>query len=33
VTQEVVKKAVIDIDQLTDLQVKNAAAEMTTFYY
>jgi ferritin-like protein len=33
VTREMVEKAGIEVDQLIDLLVKNAAAELTTFYY
>jgi len=33
VAQEMVKKAGIDIDKLLDMLVKNAAAELTTYYY
>jgi len=33
VSQEMVRKAGVDIDQLVDLLVKNAAAELTTYYY
>jgi len=33
VAQEMVKKAGVDLDQLVELLVKNAAAELTTFYY
>jgi len=33
VTREMVEKAGIDVEQLIDLLVKNAAAELTTFYY
>ena len=33
VTREMVVKAGIDVDQLIELLVKNAAAELTTFYY
>jgi len=33
VAQEMVKKAGIDLDQLVELLIKNAAAELTTFYY
>ncbi len=33
VAQEMVKKAGINIKQLVDLLVKNAAAELTTYYY
>ncbi|MFX1297194.1 MAG: DNA protection during starvation protein [Promethearchaeota archaeon] len=33
VAREVVEKAGIDIDKLLDLLVKNAAAELTTYYY
>lgn len=33
VAREMVVKAGVDIDQLLDLLVKNAAAELTTFYY
>lgn len=33
VTREMVVKAGVDVDQLLDLLVKNAAAELTTFYY
>ena len=33
VTREMVENAGIDVDQLLELLVKNAAAELTTFYY
>ena len=33
VAREMVKKAGVNIDQLIELLVKNAAAELTTFYY
>ena len=33
VAREVVDKAGVDIDQLLDLLVRNAAAELTTYYY
>jgi ferritin-like protein len=33
VTREVVEKSGIKVDHLIDLLVKNAAAELTTFYY
>jgi ferritin-like protein len=33
VTRQVVEKTGIDVDELLDLLVKNAAAELTTFYY
>jgi len=33
VTREMVEKAGIDVEHLIDLLVKNAAAELTTFYY
>lgn len=33
VTREMVEKTGIDVDQLVELLVKNAAAELTTFYY
>ncbi|MHA2016545.1 MAG: DNA protection during starvation protein [Candidatus Thorarchaeota archaeon] len=33
VTREVVEKAGIDVDELVELLVKNAAAELTTYYY
>jgi len=33
VTREMVEKTGIDIDELLSLLVKNAAAELTTFYY
>jgi hypothetical protein len=33
VAREMVEKAGIDVDHLVDLLVKNAAAELTTFYY
>jgi ferritin-like protein len=33
VTREIVEKSGINVDQLVDLLVKNAAAELTTFYY
>jgi ferritin-like protein len=33
VAQEMVRKAGIDIDKLLDLLVRNASAELTTFYY
>lgn len=33
VAQEMVKKAGIDLDKLLDLLVKNASAELTTYYY
>ncbi|MHA1827160.1 MAG: DNA protection during starvation protein [Candidatus Heimdallarchaeaceae archaeon] len=33
VSREVVEKAGIDVDKLLDLLIKNAAAELTTYYY
>jgi ferritin-like protein len=33
VTRQVVEKAGVNVDQLVDLLVKNAAAELTTYYY
>ncbi|MCE5298027.1 MAG: DNA protection protein DPS [Methanoregulaceae archaeon] len=33
VSQEMVKKAGVNIDELIDLLVKNAGAELTTYYY
>ncbi len=33
VTIDVVKKAGIDVDKLLDMLVKNASAELTTYYY
>ena len=33
VAQEMVKKAGVNLDQLVELLVKNAAAELTTYYY
>jgi ferritin-like protein len=33
VAREVVEKAGVNVDQLVELLVKNAAAELTTFYY
>ena len=33
VAREMVKNAGVDVDQLVDLLVKNASAELTTFYY
>jgi len=33
VTREMVEKAGINVDQLVELLVKNAAAELTTYYY
>ena len=33
VTREVVERAGVDVDRLVDLLVRNAAAELTTFYY
>ena len=33
VAREVVQKAGVDVDKLVDLLVKNAAAELTTYYY
>jgi ferritin-like protein len=33
VTREMVEKAGVDVDHLVGLLVKNAAAELTTFYY
>lgn len=33
VTQEIVAKSGINVDELVNLLVKNAAAELTTFYY
>ncbi|WOF16750.1 DNA protection protein DPS [Methanoplanus sp. FWC-SCC4] len=33
VTRQMVEKAGVDVDKLVDLLVKNAAAELTTFYY
>jgi len=33
VTREMVERSGIDVDQLVELLVKNAAAELTTYYY
>lgn len=33
VAREVVERAGVDVDQLVELLVKNAAAELTTYYY
>jgi ferritin-like protein len=33
VTREMVEKLGVNVDQLVELLVKNAAAELTTFYY
>lgn len=33
VAQEMVKKAGVDLDKLVDKLIKNASAELTTFYY
>src|SRR6266700_3886206 len=33
VAREVVQKAGVDVDKLLDLLVRNASAELTTFYY
>ena len=33
VAREMVVKAGVNVDQLLDLLVRNAAAELTTFYY
>ena len=33
VTREMVEKSGINVNQLVDLLVRNAAAELTTFYY
>ena len=33
VAREMVEKSGIKVDQLVDLLVKNASAELTTFYY
>ena len=33
VAREMVEKAGVDVDKLVDLLVRNAAAELTTFYY
>ncbi|MEN4006151.1 MAG: DNA protection during starvation protein [Methanobacteriaceae archaeon] len=33
VTREMVERSGIDVDELVELLVKNAAAELTTFYY
>ena len=33
VTRKMVEDAGVDVDHLVDLRVKNAAAELTTFYY
>jgi ferritin-like protein len=33
VTRQMVEKAGVDVDRLVELLVKNAAAELTTFYY
>ena len=33
VTRQVVEKSGVDVNELLDLLVKNAAAELTTFYY
>lgn len=33
VAREVVERAGVDVDQLVEMLVKNASAELTTFYY
>ena len=33
VAREMVAKAGVDVDKLLDMLVKNAAAELTTYYY
>src|SRR6266700_7659349 len=33
VAREVVQKAGVDLDKLLDLLIRNASAELTTFYY
>src|SRR4030066_626 len=33
VAREMVEKAGVDVDQLVELLIKNASAELTTFYY
>ena len=33
VAREMVEKAGVDIDKLLNLLIKNASAELTTFYY
>ena len=33
VTREVVEKAGIDVEKLLELLIKNASAELTTYYY
>ena len=33
VAREMVEKAGVDVDKLLDLLVRNAAAELTTYYY
>ena len=33
VAQEMVKKSGVDLDKLLNLLIKNASAELTTFYY
>ena len=33
VSRELVRKAGVDVDELVDLLVRNAAAELTTYYY
>lgn len=33
VTREMVEKAGVDVNHLIDLLIKNASAELTTFYY
>ena len=33
VTRQMVEKTGIEVDKLVELLVKNAAAELTTFYY
>ena len=33
VAREIVEKSGVDIDKLLDMLVKNAAAELTTYYY
>ncbi|MBA7498796.1 hypothetical protein ES704_01533 [subsurface metagenome] len=33
VTREMVERSGINVDQLVELLVKNAAAELTTYYY
>ncbi|MGB9837643.1 hypothetical protein [Methanothermobacter sp.] len=33
VTREMVENSGMDVDELVELLVKNAAAELTTFYY